>query len=192
MDKIYCPNIIEFFPELDNFTLYNNELVSKSQEKDFSLNNCQIIPKISLLETSKYRKIKFITIKKRNKTSFIISKKTEKEKEKENKKSLVSNGRWTKEERIKFAYALYKFGTNWKKIRDYISSRNIIQLRSHAQKYLIKLKSCPYLIQKGMKFTNLNWEKCLNLIRINLNDEEILSVFFSIESELEDIKKGKN
>lgn len=190
MDKRDSSNKIQFFPQFDNFSFYNNELIPKSLQKNYFLNNYGIIPKISLLEPPKNEKIKFITIKKRNKTSFIVSKK--KPREKTNKNSLVSNGRWTKEERIKFAYALYHFGTNWKKIRDYISTRSIIQLRSHAQKYLIKLKKCPYLIQKGFNFTNLNWENSLELIRNNLNDEEILSVFISIESELEDNKRMTN
>lgn len=190
MDKRDSSNKIQFFPQFDNFSFYNNELIPKSLQKNYFLNNYGIIPKISLLEPPKNEKIKFITIKKRNKTSFIVSKK--KAREKTNKNSLVSNGRWTKEERIKFAYALYHFGTNWKKIRDYISTRSIIQLRSHAQKYLIKLKKCPYLIQKGFNFTNLNWENSLELIRNNLNDEEILSVFISIESELEDNKRMTN
>ena len=94
--------------------------------------------------------------KHQNKTSFFIYKKTERDKTKANYN--YSNGRWTKEERKKFAYGLYKFGTNWRKIRQCIPTRDNIQLRSHAQKYLIKLKSSPYLIEKGLKFSRITFQ----------------------------------
>ena len=48
----------------------------------------------------------------------------------------LSNGRWTRQERIKFAEAIYRFGMDWKKIKEYIATRNVKQLRSHAQKFL--------------------------------------------------------
>ena len=50
----------------------------------------------------------------------------------------LSNGRWTRQERIKFAEAIYRFGMDWKKIKEYIATRNVKQLRSHAQKFLYK------------------------------------------------------
>ena len=187
MDKTYFLNTLQFMPQFDNFNYYNNEMMSISQEKEFSFINNEIIP---LQGSFKIPKVKFVTIKKRNKTPFFISKKTIIEKIKI--KSLISNGRWTKEERIKFAYGLYKFGTNWRKIKEYILTRNLSQLRSHAQKYLIKLKSSPFLIKKGLNLANLNWEKTLNLIRKELNDEETLSILVSIESELEDNKRMTN
>jgi len=55
-------------------------------------------------------------------------------------KSSESNGRWTQAERIKFAHSILKFGTNWKKFKNIITTRNLIQIKSHAQKFLIKLK----------------------------------------------------
>ena len=48
--------------------------------------------------------------------------------QKENGEKTLSNGRWTKQERIKFAEALYHFGINWKKISKYITTRNASQL----------------------------------------------------------------
>ena len=91
--------------------------------------------------------------------------------------------------RNKTSFFIYQFGTNWRKIREYISTRDNIQLRSHAQKYLIKLKSSPYLIEKGLKFSKLNWEQSLNLVRKHLNNEELFLFLISIESELEDNKR---
>lgn len=175
----------EFWPELISPF---KEILSIDEEKPLNkINILDDIPKISSPQPPEIKKDKFIIYKKRNKTSFFIYKKTKREKEK--KKSSYSNGRWTKEERTKFAYGLYQFGTNWRKIREYISTRDNIQLRSHAQKYLIKLKSSPYLIEKGLKFSKLNWEQSLNLVRKHLNNEELFLFLLSIESELEDNKR---
>ena len=57
------------------------------------------------------------------------------------KKKHIKEGRWTMEERIKFIEALIENGKKWKNIQDYIGSRTCAQTRSHAQKFLLKLKS---------------------------------------------------
>ena len=49
-------------------------------------------------------------------------------------------GRWTKEEHQKFLYGLKLYGKNWKKIEDLIETRTSTQIRSHAQKFFIKMK----------------------------------------------------
>ena len=176
---------LELWPEL--FFPFN-EILSIDEEKPLNKSNIlDDIPKISLPEPREIKKDKFIIYKKQNKTSFFIYKKTERGETKS--KYNYSNGRWTKEERKKFAYGLYKFGTNWRKIKEYIPTRDNIQLRSHAQKYLIKLKTSPYLIEKGLKFSKLNWEQSFNLVKKKLKEEELFSFLFSIESELEDNKR---
>ena len=48
--------------------------------------------------------------------------------------------RWNKDERFKFLEALYNFGDNWKIIKKYIKSRSDVQVRSHAQKFILKLR----------------------------------------------------
>ena len=50
-------------------------------------------------------------------------------------------GRWDYEEHIKFLEAVDKFGFNWKKIKALISTRTSIQIRTHAYKFLNKLKT---------------------------------------------------
>ena len=45
------------------------------------------------------------------------------------------NGRWTKEEHIRFVEAILKFGNEWKEVQDYVKTRSSTQARSHAQKY---------------------------------------------------------
>jgi len=52
----------------------------------------------------------------------------------------IKNGRWTEEEHKKFINAILLFGNDWKEVESYIITRNSTQARSHAQKFLIKLK----------------------------------------------------
>lgn len=56
-------------------------------------------------------------------------------------------GRWTNEEHEKFLLGTYHlilglqlYGKDWKKIEGLIGSRSCSQVRSHAQKYFLKLK----------------------------------------------------
>ena len=51
-------------------------------------------------------------------------------------------GRWTLKEHIQFLQALEKYGVNWKIIRKIIRTRTATQIRSHCQKFFIKLKNC--------------------------------------------------
>ena len=109
--------------------------------------------------------------------------------QKENGEKTLSNGRWTEQERIKFAEALYHFGINWKKISKYITTRNASQLRSHAQKFLNKLKRNKFIVQKGLDFTQMNWQQSLTYLKEHLTEKELLDVLYSIETEIDDNKR---
>ena len=122
------------------------------------------------------------------KTSYLIFKSTIPPK-KENGEKTLSNGRWTKQERIKFAEALYHFGINWKKISKYITTRNATQLRSHAQKFLNKLKRNKFIVQKGLDFTQMNWQQSLTYLKEHLTEKELLDVLYLIETEIDDNKR---
>ena len=52
----------------------------------------------------------------------------------------INNGRWELSEHKRFVEGLSKFNLNWKKIRNYVETRSITQIRSHAQKYFNKLE----------------------------------------------------
>lgn len=52
----------------------------------------------------------------------------------------IKQGRWTKEEQDLFVFAFDWHGKDWKKLSEIITTRNIIQIRSHAQKYCKKFK----------------------------------------------------
>ncbi|KAK4786589.1 hypothetical protein SAY86_010422 [Trapa natans] len=47
---------------------------------------------------------------------------------------------WTEPEHDKFLEALHLFDRDWKKIEAFIGSKTVIQIRSHAQKYFLKVQ----------------------------------------------------
>ena len=169
------PEIFNSFSEFESNP--SNEIEPPIFSPPIDLNSLDLcLPKKNL----------FIT--KKNKTSFITFKRKESNPVKKSKPNLssLSKGRWTRKERLKFAYALFKFGTDWNKIKNYISTRSMIQLRSHAQKFLEKLKNDKFIVQKGLDFNNYNWRQSFEYLKENLSEDELLNVLYSIESELGD------
>jgi SHAQKYF class myb-like DNA-binding protein len=59
------------------------------------------------------------------------------------------NGRWTKEEHQSFVEAIKVHGKNWKKVEEYVGTRSGAQIRSHAQKFFLKLEKEIKTSQKG-------------------------------------------
>jgi len=47
---------------------------------------------------------------------------------------------WTNDEHSKFLEALKLFDRDWKQIEKFIGTKNVIQIRSHAQKYFLKVQ----------------------------------------------------
>ena len=52
---------------------------------------------------------------------------------------VMNTGRWSVDEQKRFEMGMKKFGQNWELVADFVKSRNAIQTRSHAQKYLRSL-----------------------------------------------------
>ena len=51
-----------------------------------------------------------------------------------------NTGRWSKEEKSKFVQGMKKYGKKWSLIQKYIQTRNVTQIRSHAQKHFQREK----------------------------------------------------
>ena len=86
-----------------------------------------------------------------------------------------SNGRWSKEEHDKFIEGIIKFGNDWKKVQKYVSTRSSTQARSHAQKFLLKLKNNKYLKKYNIDIS-LSWSKLIQSLKNSFNDEILLQI----------------
>ena len=175
----------------DNSPFRILESIEHEKEDKFPIN---MIEFDDLLKSSKKspinKKIRFSTKKK--KIFSVLNKKTKKKQNKKNDNNKYSKGRWTQEERYKFADALHKFGADWKKINNYITTRSNAQIISHAQKFLSKLIKNELIIKKGIDLKDLNWEKSYKCLKENLNDSELLFVLTSIECDIGDNKRMTN
>ena len=49
------------------------------------------------------------------------------------------SGRWTRSEQERFLNALEKYGRNWVLVQKAVKTRNLTQVRSHAQKVFLKM-----------------------------------------------------
>ena len=103
------------------------------------------------------------------------------------------SGRWKFKEHIQFLEGLDKYGVNWKKIRSLIKTRTLGQIRSHAQKFFMKLKQVKDE-QLGIDFTSDNINSIVDMINniksIN-SDYDIIKVFLYLSEKYAVMKKDK-
>ena len=140
----------------------------------------------------KKKDIKFILTKEENsKISFLKKKINLKDEDSELPNS--NGGRWNKDEQYRFAEAVLLYGNEWKKIQSHVFSRNLTQVRSHAQKFLMKLKETNFYKNLNLDL-NLNWTKVMNYLRDHIENDILKEVFFSVEQNEEKNaeKKKKN
>ena len=64
------------------------------------------------------------------------------------------NGRWTTEEHRLFIEGLAKHGKDWKKIEDLLKTRDGAQIRSHAQKFFLRMTKEYKRMMKTGKYDN--------------------------------------
>lgn len=74
----------------------------------------------------------------------------------ENNNAEVSTGRWTAGEHEAFLKGLSIFGKEWKKISSLVPTRTVVQIRTHAQKYFIKLSKSNHSRSSSHNSNNSN------------------------------------
>ena len=175
VDSNYFPDL--FLSENSNNYLLNYSTISDNLSDIFS----------DSFQEPKKKSVKFILTK--EETPSFLKKKINlslESKEPEN----LNGGRWNKEEQQRFAEAVLKYGNDWKQIQSHVFSRNMTQVRSHAQKFLMKLKETNFIINEKYD-QNLSWTKMMNLLRQNVNYEKLKELLFSVEQNEEKEKRKK-
>ena len=169
-------------PSLNINTLFNkneenvkkNEFLGKKMKLRFD-----IIKDSSDNNTSSSSLILDNTLNKKTEENDSIEKNNvKKNKNLKKKKFCFNEGRWSFEEHKKFIEALVEYRKNWKKIQMYVGTRSSSQVRSHSQKFLLKIKASENL--------NLNFDFKINKIK-NLND--LIEEFIKKEQNNDNDKK---
>lgn len=75
----------------------------------------------------------------------------------------VNEGRWNPDEHMRFIEAISNFGNEWKEVQKFVGTRSSNQVRSHAQKFFLKLKSFKDPIL-GIDFTTDNIRSLSDII----------------------------
>ena len=102
-------------------------------------------------------------------------------------------GRWKFKEHIQFLEGLDKYGVKWKKIYSLMKTRTPNQIRSHAQKFFLKLKQVKDE-QLGIDFTsdNINNIKdMINNIKSINRDYDLIRVFLYLSEKYTAMKKDE-
>jgi SHAQKYF class myb-like DNA-binding protein len=135
----------------------------------------KILPKPELIQQTTHAKPQLI---KKFFTTFPSSL-TQKKQKRNTMSSYNQNGRWTKEEHNKFIEAIVLFGSDWKKVQKHVSSRSSTQARSHAQKFLMKLRQSE-MIKKRKINLNLSWAKSIQIIKKEFTVPELNKLLHSV------------
>ena len=114
----------------------NNIELSISKSYFFISKNTDVSKKDN--ENIKKKNIKFVIFKK----PFFKTKNISGLNKKNTINPNINDGRWTEEEKNKFIQGIVLYGHNWKKVNKLIPSRTAVQVRSHAQKFFYKMRSC--------------------------------------------------
>ena len=140
--------------KIETESLYSLETENPSQPKK------SIFCTYSPLSHAFLQKTKFKVICKNNKATKDLA------------NSLGSYGLWDKSEHNKFIEALYLYNCAWTKIESYLKNRTYKQIRSHAQKFYLKLKSFKDE-ELGLDFTSPYVKDLKDIIKIIEEKESI-------------------
>ena len=107
-------------------------------------------------------------------------------------KKKSNGGRWSNDEHDKFLNGLELYGVKWKKFKNLIKTRTLLQIRSHAQKFYLKMKLCKSE-HLGINFTLnsiKNFNDMINQIKTVNNNYNISKIFTYLNNEYEN-NQGK-
>ena len=111
-----------------------------------------------------------------------------KKKKNRNKKKIVqlrpingkSRGRWSDSEHELFLEAFRAYGRNWEAVSMFVKTRTVIQARTHAQKYFLKIKKDKKFYMDGFDDGVVLWKDTFHEI-LDVRDfaevTEILSYY---------------
>jgi hypothetical protein len=164
-------------PQISNITDLNINNINFSDDnnkdneiKDFKLNSNNYL--------GKKRKIHFNLIKKSNESNLFKTyifdppetrskifriNKDKLNSSKINKTSGINEGIWSFDEHLKFIEGIILFKKDWYKIAKYVGTRGLIQVRSHSQKFYLKLKKIKNN-NFGINFQNKNIKNIFDII----------------------------
>ena len=170
-----------FIERNDNSRKFNDIQNQNEEDKIFVTEKILMNKKSNLKDSQ----VKFITKKSFN------ERKEYKKKSSEN--FIFNEGRWTKEEHEKFLEGIVLYGINWKKIKTLIETRTLMQVRSHAQKFFYKMKTCKDE-SLGINFTSNtihNIRDMINQIKNNNSNYNIINVFKYLTNKCDNIEKSR-
>lgn len=91
--------------------------------------------------------------------------------------SQSNQGRWSADEHRRFIEAVNQFGREWDKVQAVVKTRSLAQVRSHAQKYFLKLSKSEDLERLH---ENELWSMSAQPMSKNLNAMVVLDIMGSI------------
>ena len=148
-----------------------------------------ILSESSPQEPQKKNNIRFILTKEEQPQITFLNKKINLSEESTKEKN-INGGRWNKDEQFRFAEAVLKSANDWKQIQNHVFSRNMTQVRSHAQKFLMKLKETKFMLKQNIDL-NLSWTKIMKFLKRNVEYNELKQLLFSVEQSEEKNEKPK-
>ena len=157
-----------------------NDSLSLLETENSTLQKKSIFFTCSSSSQELLQKKKFMVISKYNKA------------QKDTSDIFKSYGLWDKSEHNKFIEALYLYNCSWKKIQKHLNYRTYKQIRSHGQKFYLKLKSF-HDEELGLDFTSpyvKNLKDIMQIIREKESTNENCAKLLYIISEK--ISFGKN
>ena len=143
--------------------------INDFQEQIIFENNQEKNNRNELLGKKTKFKVNYININKEKNSKENKDAIKEKKEKKKNSSKLLENktlngGRWNDDEHLKFIEAIYYYTNDWKEVQKYVRTRTPTQVRSHAQKFILKLRTFKDS-SLGIDFTENNFKSLKEIIK---------------------------